>query len=127
MIVGPLDGKRILVIEDDFYLASDEKALLERAGATVVGPFRASRGGQDIDMESLDAAVVDINLGDGPKFDFAHLLKARNVPFLFVTGYDKAVIPEELSATPRIEKPVREPDLLSALALLVGNGDPALS
>jgi len=27
----PLEGKRILILEDDFYLASDEEGLLQRA------------------------------------------------------------------------------------------------
>ena len=117
----PLEGKRILVIEDDYYLASDEKALLEQAGATVVGPFGASCRERDLaEAGALDGALVDINLGEGPSFDFARLLAERGVPFVFVTGYDLAIIPAELSNAPRIEKPIRERDLIAAVAKLVG-------
>ena len=117
----PLHGKRILVLEDDFYLASDEKALLERAGATVVGPFGTACREADIaGAGDLDGAVVDINLGRGPDFDFPRLLADREVPFIFVTGYDAAAVPEEFSHVPRIEKPIRERELIAALANLAG-------
>ena len=118
-----LEGKRILVIEDDFYLASDENVLLERAGATVVGPFGSACTDADIEAAGeVDGAVVDINLGQGPNFDFALRLRSRGTPFVFVTGYDAAVVPSELSHVPRIEKPVRERQLIAALADVAGAG-----
>ncbi|PAX07983.1 hypothetical protein [Sphingomonas lenta] len=116
----PLAGKRILVLEDDFYLASDEKELLERAGASVAGPFGRSCDERDLlDAGPVDAAVVDVNLGTGPDFGLARLLTDRGVPFVFVTGYDEAVIPDELSHAPRLEKPIRERELVAALTGLV--------
>ena len=117
---GSLHGKRILVLEDDFYLASDEKALLQSAGATVVGPFGSSCDEQDIlGAGQVDAAVVDINLGKGPKFHFARLLASRNVPFLFVTGYDAGVVPTEFAEAPLVAKPIREPVLIEAVSRLI--------
>ncbi len=116
----PLDGKRILVVEDDFYLASDEKALLERAGASVIGPFRSSCREHELEAAgSVDGAVLDINLGEGPSFEFAELLTGRGIPFIFVTGYDAAVIPAEFVGTPRIEKPIREREFIGALRDIV--------
>lgn len=115
----PLEGKRILVLEDDYYLATDEKALLEQAGATVVGPFgSAFQERQLTDAGELDAAIVDINLGHGPSFGTARLLVDRGVPFVFVTGYDAAIVPGDLSHIPRIEKPMREREFVSAVAAL---------
>jgi DNA-binding response OmpR family regulator len=115
----PLEGKRILVLEDDFYLAKDEKALLEQAGAEVVGPFGGAEQGSGLPGQGhLDGAVVDINLGLGPSFDFARALKDRGVPFVFVTGYDAAVIPDELSHIERVEKPIRNRDFIAAVARL---------
>lgn len=117
----PLEGKRILILEDDFYLASDEKELLQRAGAEVVGPFGSACAERDLLAAGhLDGALVDINLGTGPSFDFARLLAERGVPFIFVTGYDEAVIPEDLSAAPRVEKPIRERDLVAAVSRVAG-------
>ena len=116
-----LEGKRILVLEDDFYIATDEKALLEKAGATVVGPFGRACTERDIEQAgAVDGAVVDINLGLGPTYDFARLLADRGTPYMFVTGYDEAAIPEELRTVPRLEKPIREHDLVKVMADLVG-------
>lgn len=113
---GSLAGKRILVLEDDFYLADDEKALLEEAGAEVVGPFGSRTSMTELDKAlPVDGALVDINLGNGPSFAFAHSLRERGIPFVFVTGYDAAVIPAELADMPRIEKPVRPRSLVAAL------------
>ncbi len=115
----PLEGKRILVLEDDFYLAKDEKTLLERAGAEVVGPFGNAQHGSGLPGEGpLDGAVVDINLGLGPCFDFARALVGRGVPFVLVTGYDAAVIPDDLSHIERVAKPIRDRDFIAAIARL---------
>lgn len=115
----PLTGKRILVLEDDYYLASDEKAMLERAGATIVGPFGTGYRASDLPLAQIDGAVVDINLGLGPSFDVALALADGNVPFLFATGYDAGVIPQSLSHVQRIEKPFRERDLIAMVAGLL--------
>lgn len=119
----PLEGKRILVLEDDYYLATDEKALLESAGATVVGPFGTASSRDHLpDRGSVDAALVDINLGSGPSFDTARTLAERNIPFAFVTGYDATMVPEDLSHVERIEKPIRERQVIAALARLTSSG-----
>jgi DNA-binding response OmpR family regulator len=118
-----LQGKRILVLEDDYYLARDEKALLESAGAAVVGPFGSGFGRAELpDKGEVDAALVDINLGSGPSFDAARALSDQEIPFVFVTGYDAGVIPEDLSHVQRIEKPVRERHVIEALTRLLGTG-----
>lgn len=120
----PLQGKRVLVLEDDYYLASDEKALLEQAGADVVGPFGASFSGDELaGAGAIDAALVDINLGNGPDFAAGRRLAARGIPFLFVTGYDAAVVPDDLAHVPRVEKPIRERALIAAVAALVNGGN----
>ena len=119
----PLEGKRILVVEDDFYLATDEKRLLEGAGAIVVGPFGSGSSPRDIGTAGeVDAAIVDVNLGEGPSFDFARMLQSRATPFVFVTGYDAGAIPPELADAPRLEKPIRERQLIAVLQRLVGKG-----
>jgi len=116
----PLEGKRVLILEDDFYLATDEKALLEQAGAAVVGPFGSAYRPSELSKAGqIDAAVVDINMGNGPTFDCAQALADRGVPFLFVTGYDAGIVPSQLSRIGRIEKPIRERDFVAAVAALL--------
>lgn len=113
----PLAGLCVLVVEDDFYLASDAKAALERAGARVIGPCGDADEAAGLAVaERIDCAVVDVNLGDGPNFGLARSLQQRSVPFVFVTGYDQALIPPELEPAQRLEKPIRDRDLVAAVA-----------
>ena len=111
-----LNGLRVLLVEDDFYLASDAKAVLERAGARVIGPCADSDEAAGLSAaEAIDCAVVDINLGEGPNFALARDFQQRGVPFVFVTGYDRAAIPPDLAAAERLEKPIRDRDLIAAV------------
>lgn len=115
-----LQGRRFLVIEDDYYLASDEAAALQNAGATVVACTGNAHDAQSlIAEEAIDYALVDINLGSGPEFETARSLRDHQIPFLFTTGYDAAAIPQEFKDVPRLEKPFRQHLLLTTLERLL--------
>ncbi|HEY0334705.1 MAG TPA: HWE histidine kinase domain-containing protein [Stenotrophomonas sp.] len=111
-----LDGERILVLEDDYYLATDAARALRGAGAEVLGPCRSEPSAIElIDKEPPSAAVLDINLGAGPSFRLARQLQTHGVPFCFVTGYDADVIPPELLDVPRLQKPVDLRELVNTI------------
>ena len=102
-----LSGHRVLVVEDDYYLATDTARALQGAGARVVGPCPTEEAARAaLEQEEPTAALIDINLGAGPSFILARLLRQQNVPFVFVTGYDEGVIPTEFSDVERLQKPV---------------------
>ena len=117
----PLEGLRILVVEDNFLAAEVVRDALERSGCTVVGPVgRVADGLHLAEQEKLDGAVLDINLNGDRCFPIAHALANRGVPFVFLTGYDSStVIPAELRATPRLAKPVLEQQLIGVLGDLI--------
>lgn len=113
----PLVGMRILVVEDDYYLATDELQMLQCAGADVVGPFgNAEDACRAVISDELDCALVDINLGSGPCFAVARELRERGIPFLFTTGYEATVIPQEFQDVERVEKPTNARAIVSALS-----------
>lgn len=112
----PLLGMRILVVEDDYYLATDERQMLQSAGADVVGPFgNAEEACRAAMSNELDCALVDINLGNGPCFAVARRLRDKGIPFLFTTGYEGTVIPDEFQDVERVEKPTNASAIVSAL------------
>ncbi len=77
----PLDGLRILIVEDDYYLATDARAIIEGAGGQVVGPFGTAEDARSaMETDGADLAVIDINLGCGPAFDLAHLSPFDQAP-----------------------------------------------
>jgi DNA-binding response OmpR family regulator len=114
---APLAGISVLIVEDDYYLAADERAALEAAGARVIGPCGdAAEAAGLAASERVDCAILDVNLGEGPSFALARTLQQQGVPFVFVTGYDQALIPSGLGVAQRLEKPIRDRDLVAAVA-----------
>lgn len=110
----------ILIVEDEYYLASDLQAGLEAAGATIVGPFASEvEAEQALAVQVPDCAFVDVNLGGGPSFAVAHALADRSVPFVFVTGYDAGIIPPAFADIARYEKPVDVRKAIEAAAALL--------
>lgn len=101
-----LAGKRILVVEDEYFIASDLKRALQKAGAVVVGPVGdLDQGLGLLDGGALDAAVLDVNLEGAHSYAIADRLGAMAVPYLFLTGYDGWALPETYRSAPRIAKP----------------------
>lgn len=103
----PLTGAKVLVLEDDYFLATDLQDALERAGAEVIGPCAdASEAMRLVAAERPTCALLDVNLGHGPSFELPRELTRLHVPFAFVTGYDGKSIPGEFADAERVEKPV---------------------
>jgi CheY-like chemotaxis protein len=118
---GRFDGKRLLVVEDEYLIAMDLSDLIEKAGGEVVGPAGSVEDALELvarEADRLDGAVLDINLRDERVYPVADALNASGVPFVFVTGYDAEMIPEAYAGVPRYEKPV---DKARLLRLIAGN------
>jgi DNA-binding response OmpR family regulator len=110
---------RVLVVEDDYYLAHDAQRALEDAGATVLGPCARMGDCMSIlECNSPDCAVIDINLGSGPTFEIPAWLRDHGIPFVFLTGYDADVIPADFADVARLEKPIAASQLLEAVQRL---------
>jgi ActR/RegA family two-component response regulator len=111
-------GRRLLIVEDDYFIATDLARGLEKLGLQVIGPAGSVRDALNLieaEGEALDGAVLDIHLGQERAFPIADALEERGVPFVFVTGYDATAIPEAYAGKPRCEKPVDKDLLLRML------------
>jgi len=115
-----LRGRKILVVEDDFYLAADAAAALRGAGAEVLGPCpREDETLHLLERETPDMAVVDLNLGGGgPRFEVARSLRAKNIPFVFFTGSDPDLTPGEFAGVLQFQKPIPLREVVEAVARL---------
>ncbi|MGX9983706.1 response regulator [Methylobacterium fujisawaense] len=116
----PLSHRRILVVEDEYLIAMDVKRWLMAAGATVVGPVPSVERALGLIEEGyIDAAVLDINLGErGTSFPIADRLSALGVPYLFATGDVQVSLGSLYGGQPRLEKPFVEAELVQAVAKL---------
>lgn len=111
-------GRRVLVVEDEFYLADDLRRALADRGADVLGPVATvARARAIVAEEQLDFAVLDVNLRGETIFALATDLRARDVPFVFATGYDARTLPAAFADVPRWEKPFALDQCIDALTL----------
>ncbi|TFL17413.1 HWE histidine kinase domain-containing protein [Jannaschia formosa] len=119
-----LAGRRILVAEDEEFVAEETAEALRAAGCTVVGPFPTlARALMAAVSEELDAAVLDVNLGGDLIWPAAMALAARDIPIAFATGYVRDLqAPPQFADAPWIEKPLLPHRLLSAVAGLFPDG-----
>jgi PAS domain S-box-containing protein len=101
-----LDGRRVLVVEDEPLIALEVETELVEAGAEVVGPAGSVEAALAlIESESLDAVLLDANLAGRPVDAVAGTLAARGIPFAFASGYGPAGLPEGFRDRPLIGKP----------------------
>lgn len=112
----PLAGLRVLVVEDDYFIAEEICSTLREHGAEIIGPSPdVERGLQLLQSHEIDCAVLDINLQGNLAFGVAKELRQRGTPAIFATGYDVSVLPSEFSDYVRLEKPVNLLALLQAV------------
>ena len=112
----PLRGKRILVVEDEYFIAKSLARDLQQAGADVLGPVPTVADAMAlIDAGSVDAAVLDVNLRGEMAYPVADALTERRVPFVLATGYSADALPVRYASLPRCDKPVAADALVAAL------------
>jgi DNA-binding NarL/FixJ family response regulator len=120
---GDLQGRRVLVVEDEFLVAMDLELMLGELGCEVVGPIgdlaNALRAAQE---ESFDLALLDVNVGGEPVTGVAEALVERGVPIVFCTGYQAANLPERYATAPTLMKPFQAADIAAALQRAASGG-----
>ena len=122
--ITPLNGTRVLIVEDEYYLADDLSRALVQAGAQVVGPIGTlDEATRQVDADGFDCAVVDMNLRGDFVFALAERLRNAGMPFLIATGYNQDSLPSALVDVPRIEKPFAPHQVVEALAQIVEKSD----
>lgn len=118
-----LDGWRILVLEDEYVIASEMEHWLRTDGADVEGPWPSveqALAALDRSENKVDAGVLDINLGRGrTAYPVAERLDSLGVPYLFATGNTLEVDSPAFQGHPALEKPISARVLLRAVRALL--------
>jgi DNA-binding response OmpR family regulator len=104
-----LNGKRILVAEDEYLPALELQEIIENWGGTVIGPVaRLEQAMSLARTHELDGAILDVMLARDTSFPVADELIAKGVPVVFATGYDVSLLPERFRSMPKLSKPYTE-------------------
>ena len=64
---------------------------------------------------SADLAILDVNLNGEETYPLADSLAAREIPFIFATGYGSSGIKAEWSSVPVLQKPFQSRELAEAI------------
>lgn len=90
-------------------------------GYVVVGPALGLRKAIELaKSELLDGAVLDINLTNGRSFPVAEILRTRNVPFVFATGYGSQGLEPPFEDASVLAKPYSRASLERSLSNILG-------
>lgn len=102
-----LSGRNVLIVEDEYLLASALQEAVELLGGRVVGPFaRVQQAMQSIQTgEMPDVGLLDVNLGSEYSYPLADALVERGIPTVLITGYDPDALPEAYRSLSYLRKP----------------------
>ena len=124
---APLRGQKILVVEDDPFIAMHLENILNAAGASVLGPAHDLSGSLSLlESSQVCAAVLDYRLQAGTTRLLARVLAGRGIPFLFQTS-DPGSAKQEHPGALVIAKPFPAERLISALQALLADRSEATS
>lgn len=118
-----MEDKAILVVEDDFLNRRLTKKVLIENGYTV---FEAKNARETIDIlkkETIDLAILDINLGEGEIDGISlgqQIHEKFQIPFIYLTAYENPKIIYEAIATlpfSYLTKPFKNSDLIASVEI----------
>jgi DNA-binding response OmpR family regulator len=96
----------VFLVEDEVMIRMMVADMLQELGFTVAA--EAGEIGEAIRLAQsafFDFAILDVNVNGKVISPVADLLKARNRPFIFATGYGSSGLPEEYRDRPSLQKP----------------------
>jgi CheY-like chemotaxis protein len=99
-------GGSVFLVEDEVMIRMMVADMLEELGYSVAAEAgeinEAIRLAQTTEF---DLAILDVNVNGKVISPVAELIKARNRPFIFATGYGSSGLPEEYRDRPALQKP----------------------
>ena len=125
-MTGTLEGRDILVVEDEMMVLMTIQSALTDMGCTATCAGTVASALYLLDGARFDAAMLDVNLHGEKSYVVADALKARGIPFIFSTGYGDHGERSTYSDRAVLRKPYVQRDLIAALeALMLPNGSSA--
>jgi DNA-binding response OmpR family regulator len=109
----------ILLAEDEMMLAMMLEDRLNVWGYKVIKAARLAKCLVLAESESIDLAILDINLAGEQSFPVATVLRRRGIPFVFSSGYGDQDLPEAWRNERILQKPYDAKQLTEALAALL--------
>lgn len=111
-----LDGRTVLILEDEPVIGFALEDMVETMGGRVCGTaFRVAEAIDLLDRHRCDAAILDVNIAGERSYPVAEVLAQRGIPFIFATGYGDSEHPGRFAGCPTVTKPYGIDDIRDAL------------
>jgi CheY-like chemotaxis protein len=119
--IEDFQGLRVIVIEDDSLICLLFEDMLVDLGCKVVGTACDFKRATELAQgdESVDVAILDVNIGGQLVFPVADILSRRGIPFLFATGMGAGGLPADWQGHCSVSKPMTMASLADALGRAV--------
>ncbi|PZA12012.1 response regulator [Rhodopseudomonas palustris] len=99
-------GGSVFLVEDEAMIRMMVVDMLEELGFSVAAETgEINEALQLAEATDFDIAILDVNVNGKVISPVADLLKARNRPFIFATGYGTQGVPEDYRDRPALQKP----------------------
>jgi CheY-like chemotaxis protein len=109
-------GGSVFLVEDEAMIRMMVVDMLEELGFSVAAETgEINEALQLAETTDFDIAILDVNVNGKVISPVADLLKARNRPFIFATGYGTQGVPEQFRDRPALQKPFQIESLKQAL------------
>ncbi|AWH49660.1 response regulator [Stenotrophomonas sp. SAU14A_NAIMI4_5] len=112
----------LLLVEDQLDLAELVEDALSIDGSTITHAESVFEALSLLRSEQFDAAILDIELGDGVVFPVADRLAELGVPFLFASAVYDQVVPARHQKARFVAKPFHIPQLQEAVNQTLAQG-----
>ena len=112
-----LEGRSILVVEDEPFIVLDITQQFEVTGAALTTTNTLKHALILVEHDGLSGAILDHALGDGNSSLLCKRLKERGIPFMIYSGYD--TVEGSCKDALHISKPAANGVLVAAMERLI--------
>ena len=99
-------GGSVFLVEDEVMIRMMVAEMLVELGYRVAAEAgEISEAIRLVQSTEFDLAILDVNVNGKVISPVADLIRARNRPFIFATGYGSSGLPEEYRDRPALQKP----------------------
>jgi CheY-like chemotaxis protein len=120
--IEDFQGLRVIVVEDESMICLLFEDMLSDLGCKVVGTACDLKHATELALrdESVDVAILDVNLAGQVVFPIADILCRRGIPFVFATGLGAGGLPPDWQGHCSVQKPMTMATLAKALGCAIG-------
>lgn len=112
---------RAFVAEDEALIFLNLKSTLGELGWEIASSAtRIDKAQHEAQSGEFDIAILDLNLNGTLTYPVAEILRSRQIPFIFTTGYSRTGIESAYADTPLLQKPFSKEELDAAIRQALG-------